>query len=200
MKKLLLLLLVVFLASFSSQAKEIVARVVFENRTDEQLTSGEFFIIELNKTIQINSEEDFNITLPEKGKYRFSFISTKFDVYTYYPAKISQKNNQITIRLQEKGKAFQYSKEKNSYSFSMKNVKAKSDQPYFIFNGINNTPIDFENFKEKYGVGMRTENCVVDPFTLKETIQHNKAIVKYLNEKFGDQWLEDLPAKPFGIK
>tara|TARA_Y100000310_G_C20050283_1_gene520242 strand:+ start:208 stop:516 length:309 start_codon:yes stop_codon:yes gene_type:complete len=102
--------------------------------------------------------------------------------------------------LQEKGKAFQYSKEKNSYSFSMKNVKAKSDQLYFIFNGINNTPIDFENFKEKYGVGMRTENCVVDPLTLKETIQHNKAIVKYLNEKFGDQWIEDLPAQPFGIK
>ena len=46
MKKLLLLFLVVFLGSFSSQAKEIVARVVFENRTDEQLTSGEFFIIE----------------------------------------------------------------------------------------------------------------------------------------------------------
>ena len=200
MKKLLLLFSVVFLGSFSSEAREIVAQVVFENRTDEQLISGEFFIVELNKTIQINSEEDFKITLPEKGKYRFSFISDKFDVYTYYPAKISEKNNQITIRLQKKGKAFNYSKEKESYNSSMRNVTSKSDQLYFIFNGINTTPVNFEKFEEKYGVGMRAENCVVDPVTFKKTIQHNKEIVKYLNEKFGDQWLEDLPTQPFGIK
>ena len=57
---------------------EIVATVVFENRTNKELTSGRFTILNMNKTTEITNTDSFHITLPKKGKYRFVFVSDDF--------------------------------------------------------------------------------------------------------------------------
>ena len=208
MKKRILLLLLICTFSLQATEKEITAKIVFENSTNQELSSGKFFITELNKTIEINSENNFTITLPEKGKYQFGFYSENFDSYTYYPARITSNKNIITIRLQEKGKDFNYSSKK------LKNLKEKSelfpknfeikkseeDGMNFIIHGINPEPIDFINFKEKYGIGLKFKNCVIDPLTYKRTVEHNKYIVEFLTDKFGVEWIKNLPAKPFGVQ
>ena len=101
MKKIILTLT---LALFTSMAfaTEIVATVVFENLTDKKFKSGKFTIIDLNKKIEISKAESFKITLPEKGKYQFSFVSDDFTAYTFYPTRINKRKNTITVRLMEK--------------------------------------------------------------------------------------------------
>tara|TARA_B100000953_G_C18012924_1_gene418545 strand:- start:1169 stop:1795 length:627 start_codon:yes stop_codon:yes gene_type:complete len=208
MKKLLLLLFLIGTFSLQATEKEITAKIVFENRTNDKLISGKFFITELNKTIEINSENDFSIKLPEKGKYQFGFYTENFDSYTYYPAKITFNKNVITIRLQEKGKDFNYSSkrlkdlEEKSELFprNFENKKSEEDGMNFIIHGINPKPIDYSVFKEKFGVGLIYKNCVIDPLTYKRTVEHNKYIVEYLTEKFGEEWISNLPAKPFGVQ
>src|SRR5690606_11158314 len=209
MKKAFLFLF--FLTTTISQAteKEIIAKVVFENFTEKDFSSGKFFITELNKTIELSSAASFTITLPEKGKYQFGFYSEEFDSYTYYPARITAKKNVITIRLQNKGADFNSGKKHNAFSRSNNSEafkineegkKSAEEGMNFIFNGLNNSPADFSGFKEKYGIGIVTKNCVVDPITFKESIEHNIYLVNYLDQKFGEDWRKDLPAKPFGIR
>ena len=209
MKKAFLFLF--FLTTTISQAteKEIIAKVVFENFTEKDFSSGKFFITELNKTIELSSADSFTIALPEKGKYQFGFYSEEFDSYTYYPARITAKKNVITIRLQNKGADFNSGKNRNSFSRSNNSEafkineegkKSAEEGMNFIFNGLNNSPADFSGFKEKYGIGIVTKNCVVDPITFKESIEHNIYLVNYLDQKFGEDWRKDLPAKPFGIR
>lgn len=101
MKKVILTLTLALFTSMSF-ATEIVATVVFENLTNKEFTSGEFMIIDLNKKTKITVAENFNITLPEKGKYHFSFVTNDFTAYTFYPARINKRKNTITIRLMEK--------------------------------------------------------------------------------------------------
>ena len=210
MKSTLFYLICFMSISFSTATEnEIVVKVVFENYTDKDFSSGKFFITELNQIIELNSEESFKITLPEKGKYQFGFYSEEFDSYTYYPARITSGKNVITIRLQNKGADFNSGKKvrklsspKNSEEFKI-NLEGKmleEEGMNFIFNGLNNSPANFDEFREKYGIGIVTKNCVVDPFTFKESIEHNIYLVNYLNQKFGEDWRKDLPAKPFGIQ
>ena len=210
MKKAFLFIFLLSTIISHATEKEIVAEVVFENYTNINLTTGKFFITELNKTIDIDSEENFTIILPNKGKYQFSFYTENFDSYTYYSARITSNKNVITVRLQEKGKKFNY-KSKTQSNFNDTNEfavdyennvsnKSEEDGMNFIFNGINSSPVDFKAFKAKYGIGIVTKNCVVDPLTFKKSIEHNKYIIEHLNDKFGDEWKNDLPAQPFGVQ
>ena len=84
MKKIALILIVIFNLNTSIAIEaRIVATVKFENFTDEKFSSGEFKIFETGDTFQINSEENFTIELPKKGKYQFSFYSNDYISYVY---------------------------------------------------------------------------------------------------------------------
>lgn len=70
----------------------------------------------------------------------------------------------------------------------------------FIIHGIDNKiPREYLNFKEKYGIGLIIENCAIDPFSFKRATKNNQMISEYLNKKYGKDWLDELPSKPYGI-
>lgn len=203
------LILTLTLALFTSMAfaTEIVATVVFENLTDKKLKSGAFTIIDLNKKIEISKAENFKITLPEKGKYQFSFVSDDFTAYTLYPTSINKRKNTITVRLMEKIEF----KNGGIYSFPMNLETDLTDEQIedritqgtlnFIMNGIDSSiPEEYVKFKEKYGIGLIKENCVIDPISLKKTRENNEMIFDYLNRKYGTEWIKELKTKPFGIR
>ena len=197
------------LALFTSIAfaTEIVATVVFENFTEKELKSGEFTIIDLNKKIEISKADSFKITLPEKGKYQFNFVSDDFTAYTFYPTRINKRNNTITIRLMEKTGY----KSGGTYSFPMNLETDLTDEQIeqriengtlnFIMHGIDSTiPEEYVDFKEKYGIGLIKENCVIDPLSFKKATENNQMIFDFLNKKYGTEWQTELKTKPFGLQ
>ena len=208
MKKIILTLILALTFSVSKASeKEIIAEVVFENLTNKEFTSGEFTIIDLNKKTEITKAESFKITLPEKGKYQFSFVSEDFTAYTFYPTRINKRKNTITIRLMEKVEF----KNVGVYSSPMNLETDLTDEQIenriasgtlnFIMNGIDSTiPEEYIKFKEKYGIGLIKENCVIDPISFKKTRENNEMIFDYLNKKYGTEWIKELKTKPFGIK
>ena len=209
MKKILITLILVLTCIVSKATeKEIIAEVVFENLTNKEFTSGEFTIINSNRKIEVNKAESFTITLPEKGKYQFSFVSDDFTAFTFYPTRINTRKNTITIRLTEK---IEFSNTAGIYSFPMNLDKNLTDEQiekrisdgtlYFIMHGIDSSiPEEYVSFKEKYGIGLKKENCVVDPLSFKRATENNQMISDYLDKKYGVEWLNELKAKPFGIK
>ena len=209
MKKLTLILIVIFNINFSiASEKKIVANVIFENFTNEKFSFGEFKIFQTGETFQIDSAENFTIELPEKGKYQFSFYSNDFISYVFYPSKISEKKNTITIRLTRKNSSNLKNDNLNLSDYANLKMtdqvileKINNKNLSFIIHGINNEiPEDYSDFIEKFGIGFKTENCVVDPITFKKTTENNKRIIEYLNKTYGKDWIKELPTKPFGFK
>ncbi len=209
MKKLTLILIVIFnINSSIATEKKIVAKVIFENFTNEKFSSGEFKIFETGESFQINSEENFTIELPKKGKYQFSFQSNDFISSVYYPSRISKKKNIITIRLTElKSSNFKnenlslsdYADLKMTDQVILEKINTKKLN--FIIHGINNkTPENYSEFIEKFGIGFKTENCVVDPISFKKATENNKRIIEYLDKTYEKNWIKELPTKPFGFK
>jgi hypothetical protein len=208
MKKIILTLILALTFTVSKASeKEILAEVIFENLTNKEFTSGEFTIIDLNKKTEITKAESFKITLPEKGKYQFSFVSDDFTAYTFYPTRINKRKNTITIRLMEKVEF----KNVGVYSFPMNLETDLTDEQIedriangtlnFIINGIDSKiPEEYIKFKEKYGIGLIKENCVIDPISFKKTRENNEMIFDYLNKEYGTEWIKELKTKPFGIK
>ena len=208
MKKIILtLILALTITATKASEKEIIAEVVFENLTNKEFTSGEFTIIDLNKKTEITKAESFKITLPEKGKYQFSFVSEDFTAYTFYPTRINKRKNTITIRLMEKVEF----KNVGVYSSPMNLETDLTDEQIedriangtlnFIMNGIDSKiPKEYIKFKEKYGIGLIKESCVIDPISFKKTRENNEMIFDYLNKKYGTEWIKELKTKPFGIK
>lgn len=208
MKKIILTLILALTFSVSKASeKEIIAEVIFENLTNKEFTSGEFTIIDLNKKIDISKAESFKITLPEKGKYQFSFVSDDFTAYTFYPTRINKRKNKITVRLMEKIEF----KSTGIYSFPMNLETDLTDEQIeqliengtlnFIMHGIDSSiPKEYVKFKEKYGIGLTKENCVIDPLSFKKATENNQMIFDFLNKKYGTEWQSELKTKPFGIK
>ena len=209
MKKIILALILALTFTISNATeKEIIAEVVFENFTGKELNFGEFLITETNERIEINDTKSFQITLPSKGKYQFGFLTEDFTAYTYYPSRITNKKNTITIRLAEKKElAFN----KGTLSFPMNLDTNLADEQIekrisagnlnFITHGIDNSiPKEFSDFKVKYGIGLIKENCVIDPMSFKRATENNMMIADYLDKKYGEDWRKELPTKPFGIK
>lgn len=88
MKHLLLTTILLFTITTSSASnKEIVAEVVFENLSDTPFDTGQFIISETNTKVLVTSTDSFNITLPKKGKYNFSFSTYNFISSISYPKK-----------------------------------------------------------------------------------------------------------------
>ena len=208
MKKIILTLILALTFTVSKASeKEIIAEVIFENLANKEFTSGEFTIIDLNKKIDIFKAESFKITLPEKGKYQFSFLSDDFTAYTFYPTRINKRKNTITVRLMEKTEF----KNTGIYSFPISLETDLTDEQIeqriengtlnFIMHGIDSSiPKEYVEFKEKYGVGLTKENCVIDPLSFKKATENNQMIFDFLNKKHGTEWQSELKTKPFGIK
>ncbi|MFH4968447.1 hypothetical protein V8G61_09610 [Gaetbulibacter sp. M240] len=206
MQKIILTFGFAFVASLAS-AKEIQATVIFENLSNKEFTSGTLTILELNKKIKVKQQEEFTITLPEKGKYRFVFIAEGFNIKTSYPSRMTQRNNTIIIHLMEKPET----NIEEFFSLSIASSMNLTDEQIeerihrgtlnFIIPGFDNTiPEEYVELKEKYGVGLFKENCAIDPFLYKKVIENNQMISNYLNKKYGTQWLSELKSKPLGIK
>ncbi len=207
MKRTILLLTLTFLAFTLKAEEKITATVVFENLTNKEQVVGEFFITETNETIKVSGTNSFKITLPEKGKYQFGFLTSDFDAYTYYPAKITHKKNTITIRLVEK-KHLTLNNGMRSFPIDVdtkltdKQIEKKiaDGNLNFIIHGIDSSiPKEYVDFKEKYGIGLIKKNCIIDPLSFKIAIENNQMISDYLNSKYGEEWRKELTSKPLGV-
>ena len=208
MKNILFTLFLAFAVSVvNATEKEIIAEVIIENLTDREFTSGELTIINLNKTIEVTKAENFNIRLPEKGKYKFGFTTDDFMAFIYYPARINKRKNTITVRLVEKNALKNGAT--NSIPMNLETnltveqieVQIAEGNVNFTMNGIDNSiPEEYIKFKEKYGIGLVIENCAIDPLSFKRANENNQMIFDFLNNTYGFDWLNELETKPLGIK
>ena len=67
---------------------------------------------------------------------------------------------------------------------------------FLVFGMVSN---DYSDFEKKYGVKVKTENCVISPGISKTATVNNQMIANYLNEKFSNDWKDDLKIIPFGL-
>lgn len=67
---------------------------------------------------------------------------------------------------------------------------------FVVFGMVTN---DYSDFEKKYGVKVKTENCVISPGISKTATINNQMIANYLNEKFSTDWKDDLKIIPFGL-
>ncbi|MFL9835378.1 FEKKY domain-containing protein [Chryseobacterium terrae] len=84
-------------------------------------------------------------------------------------------------------------KENYKYDASDKNEKAK----YFLQFGIMSR--DHNSFKEKYGVLVVYENCVITPFMSEKAKKNNQEVAQFLTKKYGESWKKDLEIIPYGL-
>lgn len=68
---------------------------------------------------------------------------------------------------------------------------------FVVFGMVSN---DYSDFEKKYGIKVKTENCVISPGISKTATLNNQLIAGYLNEKFNNEWKTDLKISPFGLK
>ena len=203
------LVISILFATFSMMpvfSDEITATVVFENLTDKTSISGMFYISETNQSFQINSLDSFSITLPKKGKYQFRFYSEDVKALTSYPVRITEQKNTVTIRLENKtsnGESIVRNAPIDDVSgYSNEQIEEGINQGTinFIMHGLLAlSPESIKVFKDEFGVGIVSENCVVDPISFKTAMDTNKKIQEYLTVKFGEVWKSKLPAQPFGL-
>ncbi|MBO6185899.1 MAG: hypothetical protein J6O88_14660 [Chryseobacterium sp.] len=76
---------------------------------------------------------------------------------------------------------------------SNKNEKAK----YFLQFGIMSR--NHDSFKQKYGVHIVYENCVITSFMSEKAKKNNKEVAQYLTKKYGESWKKDLELIPYGL-
>ena len=67
---------------------------------------------------------------------------------------------------------------------------------FVVFGMVSN---DYSDFEKKYGIKVKTENCVISSGISKLATINNQMISKYLNEKFSNDWKDDLKIIPFGL-
>ena len=65
-----------------------------------------------------------------------------------------------------------------------------------VFGMVSN---DYSAFEKKYGIKVKTENCVISPGISKLATANNIIISDYLTEKFDNDWKTDLEIMPFGL-
>jgi len=144
--------------------------------TNKELTLGEFTIINSNRKIEVTTANSFKITLPEKGKYQFSFFSDEFDTYTFYPTHITDKKKTITIRLVEKtivnsGNKLHLVPLHLQTKLTDEQMEKLISQGTlnFIMHGLNNSiPEEYVLFKAKYGIGLIKKIVRLIHFHLKK--------------------------------
>ncbi|OCK51337.1 hypothetical protein BA768_16845 [Chryseobacterium sp. CBo1] len=73
----------------------------------------------------------------------------------------------------------------------------KEDVKYFIQFGIMSR--NHDQFKNKYGVGVVYENCVITTYMSEKAKKNNHEVARYLTEKYGESWKKDLEIIPYGL-
>lgn len=68
---------------------------------------------------------------------------------------------------------------------------------YFLQFGIMSKKHD--KFKEKYGVHVVYENCVITSYMSEKAKKNNQQVAHYLTEKYGESWKKDLEFIPYGL-
>jgi hypothetical protein len=207
--KLFLSILALLFSLNTFVSDPVTASVVFENLTEKTSVSGVFYITETNQQIEISTLDDFKIKLPKKGKYQFRFYSEDVNAVTYYPVRITDLKNTVTIRLENKSKPIidnnfpAYFPTEDLAKFSKDQIKERivNGTVNFIIHGLVEPNFEISQaFKDEYGIGIIIKNCVVDPISYKTAVNNNKIIAEYLTSIFGTEWQIKLPAKPFGLQ
>jgi hypothetical protein len=100
----------------------------------------------------------------------------------------------ISISAQEYNPVILEAKKGNeNHNASNKNEKVK----YFMQFGIMSR--NHDSFKQKYGVHVLYENCVITPFMSEKAKKNNQEVAQYLNKKYGESWKKDLEIIPYGL-
>lgn len=84
---------------------------------------------------------------------------------------------------------------------NLENVESivKEERAAFVYFGIYDG-IDRKKFKEKYGIDVKVEGCVITPYFSDLVTKNNLAIQYFLNKKYGDRWKKELEYLPYGLK
>ena len=201
-------IIIAILSCSSAYSYQITATIVFENLTEKTSISGMFIIPETNQKFEIKSLDKFTIELPKPAKYEFQFQTEEGNALICYPARITNLNNIITIRLENKAQDGYIGSNVNPVTITeiseyntqqMEDGVAYGTINFIVHGLLAPDPEKIKAFKKSYGVGYRSENCVVDPISFKVAMSNNKKIEAYLTSKFGDDWKIKLPAQPFGL-
>lgn len=78
-----------------------------------------------------------------------------------------------------------------------KDIRKKSHSFYFTQFGIMSK--NHTDFKNKYCVDVLYENCVISPLQSEKAKKNNREVAKYLTEKYGESWKNDLGFVPYGL-
>lgn len=187
----ILLLSSLFLVMNFVKTKGAISVTVHVTNDDNlSFEKGTLTIIETGKTYEIKEAKDFEIQL-KKGKYQFKFTSETPHTILF-PSKISEKDNWVYINLGKTKLSNDYATDEN-----IKNLVENNSAEFIIFGIVSE---DDTNFKEKYGIGVKAENCVITPYLSNLAKENNKTIANYLNKNFGTSWKADLKITPFGLE
>ena len=80
----------------------------------------------------------------------------------------------------------------DNFEYLLKENKAS----FVVFGMVSN---DYSDFEKKYGIKVKTENCVISPGISQLATLNNQIISNYLNDQFKDAWKADLEIIPFGL-
>lgn len=203
MKKRIVIAVTLLLTLTTTYAKEFTARVTISNETDIPFSKGTLYIDALHYKHEFTTTGEFMLTIPDNGKYVIRFESENFICTTLYPVRLNKRNAQIQVKLTETLNIANQIPLNTTLIHKRLTIAEQIEAGQsvnFVINGI--TPIPpqtYALFKEKYGIGIVTENCAVDPISFRNAKLHNQAIANYLTEKFGTEWKEDLPISILGI-
>ena len=140
---------------------------------------------------KISQKSEKNLTLSnfkhQKGKYNTMkiFTTVSLIIFTATSMSISAQQYEPVILETKKGN--------ENHNDSNKNEKVK----YFMQFGIMSR--NHDSFKEKYGVHVVYENCVITPFMSEKAKMNNQEVAQYLNKKYGENWKKDLEIIPYGL-
>ncbi|WP_027127504.1 hypothetical protein [Gelidibacter mesophilus] len=207
--KTVISILIVTISFSSTLSAQITATIVFENHSDKTTISGVFYSSATNQSVPIHSLENISIDLPENGSYNFQFYSEDVRAFIPNPVKITHRKSTVIIKLENKPERVDLSSIPNS--FLIKNISDFSREQ--IEEAITQNTINFichglvslnsesvQSFKNEFGVGFISQNCVIDPVSFKIAMANNKRIETYLNLKYGKGWKNKLPMLPFGMQ
>lgn len=196
--------------SFSSAlSAQVTATIVFQNLTEKTTVSGVFYINETHQSIPVNSLENLSVDLPKNGTYNFQFYSDNVRAFIHNPVRITNRKNTVIIRLEDKLKNDDLSNIPNP--FLIKNISDFSIEQieeaitlgtinFIVHSLVALHPESAKSFKNEFGVGFISQNCVIDPVSFKIAMANNKRIETYLNLKYGKGWKNKLPMLPFGMQ